>query len=154
MFPNDADVRAYVIADVFTSTPLEGNQLAVFTDGAGLTSERMQRVARELNLSETVFVLPAEQGGDARIRIFTPSNELPFAGHPVLGSAFVIGTRASGRMIGEYAGLQSGLDKDGNLVPTADFRAVYSSLVEQWFGVDAKQVLPDAKTIGRVQLLR
>src|SRR2546422_3139693 len=95
MFPNDADVRAYVIADVFTSTPLEGNQLAVFTDGAGLTSERMQRVARELNLSETVFVLPAEQGGDARIRIFTPSNELPFAGHPVLGSAFVIGGKMS-----------------------------------------------------------
>src|SRR3989442_15897193 len=91
MFPNDADVRAYVIADVFTSTPLEGNQLAVFTDGAGLTSERMQRVARELNLSETVFVLPAEQNGDARIRIFTPATELPFAGHPVLGTAFVVG---------------------------------------------------------------
>lgn len=84
-------LRRYVIADVFTNTPLEGNQLAVFTDGDGLPTEQMQRVARELNLSETVFVLPAEQGGDARIRIFTPANELPFAGHPVLGSAFVIG---------------------------------------------------------------
>jgi uncharacterized protein (DUF1501 family) len=74
--------------------------------------------------------------------------------HGAAGTAFLIGTRASGKMIGEYAGLQSGLDKDGNLVPTSDFRAVYSSLVEQWFGVDATQVLPDARTIGRVQLVR
>jgi trans-2,3-dihydro-3-hydroxyanthranilate isomerase len=86
-----ANARSYVIADVFTATPLEGNQLAVFTDGRGLASEHMQRIARELNLSETVFVLPAEAEGDARIRIFTPVRELPFAGHPVLGSAFVIG---------------------------------------------------------------
>jgi trans-2,3-dihydro-3-hydroxyanthranilate isomerase len=88
-----------VIADVFTSTPLEGNQLAVFTDGDGLPADRMQKIARELNLSETVFVLPAEQGGDARIRIFTPTNELPFAGHPVLGSAFVIGERLSNPVV-------------------------------------------------------
>ncbi len=81
----------YVLVDVFTNKPLEGNQLAVFTDARGITSEQMQRLAREMNLSESVFVLPAEQGGDARIRIFTPANELPFAGHPVLGSAFVIG---------------------------------------------------------------
>ncbi|MGH8934028.1 MAG: PhzF family phenazine biosynthesis protein [Egibacteraceae bacterium] len=81
----------YVVVDVFTDTPLEGNPLAVFTDGRGLSGERMQQAARELNLSETVFFLPAEQGGDVRIRIFTPTNELPFAGHPVLGSAFVLG---------------------------------------------------------------
>lgn len=86
-----ASTRRYVIADVFTSTPLEGNQLAVFTDGEGIPAERMQKIARELNLSETVFVLPAESGGDVRLRIFTPVAELPFAGHPVLGSAFVIG---------------------------------------------------------------
>jgi trans-2,3-dihydro-3-hydroxyanthranilate isomerase len=85
------DTRSYVVADVFSDTPLEGNQLAVFTDGAGIDSVRMQRIARELNLSETVFVLPAEDGGDARIRIFTPTSELPFAGHPVLGTAFVLG---------------------------------------------------------------
>ena len=77
--------------DVFTDTPLEGNQLGVFTYARNLSSEQMQRLARELNFSETVFVLSPEQGGDARIRIFTPGNELPFAGHPVLGSAFVIG---------------------------------------------------------------
>ena len=80
----------YVVADVFTDTPLAGNPVAVFTDARGLDADEMQRLARELNLSETVFVLPAEQGGHARIRIFTPALELPFAGHPVLGSAFVL----------------------------------------------------------------
>ncbi|MDX6369931.1 MAG: trans-2,3-dihydro-3-hydroxyanthranilate isomerase [Gaiellaceae bacterium] len=81
----------YVIADVFTDEPLAGNGLAVFTDGRGVDDETMQRLAREMNLSETVFVLPPEAGGHARIRIFTPVAELPFAGHPVLGSAFVLG---------------------------------------------------------------
>ena len=80
----------YVIADVFTDTPLQGNGLAVFTDGTAFDERMMARLARELNLSETVFVLPARQGGDAWIRIFTPGIELPFAGHPVLGSAFVL----------------------------------------------------------------
>ena len=82
----------YVIVDVFTDTPLEGNALAVFTDGRDFTSEEMQAVAREMNLSETVFVLPpSSEDADVRIRIFTPANELPFAGHPTLGSAFVLG---------------------------------------------------------------
>ena len=80
----------YVVADVFTDTPLEGNPVAVFTDGRGLSDEEMQRLARELNLSESVFVLPSELDAHARIRIFTPSAELPFAGHPTLGSAFVL----------------------------------------------------------------
>ena len=80
----------YVVADVFTDTPLEGNPVAVFTDGRGLSDEEMQRLARELNLSESVFVLPSEADAHARIRIFTPSAELPFAGHPTLGSAFVL----------------------------------------------------------------
>src|SRR5690349_7103562 len=76
--------------DVFTDRALEGNQLAVFTEARGLSAEQMQRLAREMNLSESVFVLPAERGSDARIRIFTPANELLFAGHPVLGTSFVI----------------------------------------------------------------
>jgi trans-2,3-dihydro-3-hydroxyanthranilate isomerase len=80
----------YVVADVFTDRPLTGNQLAVFTDARGIPDEQMQDLAREMNFAETVFVLPAEQGGHARIRIFTPAAELPFAGHPVLGSAFVL----------------------------------------------------------------
>ena len=79
----------YVLLDVFTDTPLEGNQLAVFTDARGISAEDMQRLARELKLSETVFVLAPEQDGDVAIRIFTPAAELPFAGHPVLGAAIV-----------------------------------------------------------------
>jgi trans-2,3-dihydro-3-hydroxyanthranilate isomerase len=80
----------YVVCDVFTDTPLTGNQLAVFTDGRQVDDATMQNLAREMNLSESVFVLPAEAGGHARIRIFTPVAELPFAGHPTLGSAFVL----------------------------------------------------------------
>jgi trans-2,3-dihydro-3-hydroxyanthranilate isomerase len=87
-------VREYVIADVFTSVPLEGNPVAVFCDGDGLSAELMQRTARELNLSETVFVLASDSADEhARVRIFTPSIELPFAGHPVLGTAFVLADR-------------------------------------------------------------
>lgn len=82
----------YVVLDVFTETPLQGNQLAVFPDARELDAQLMQPLARELNLSETVFVLAPERGGDARIRIFTPAAELPFAGHPVLGAAIVVGT--------------------------------------------------------------
>jgi trans-2,3-dihydro-3-hydroxyanthranilate isomerase len=82
----------YVLCDVFTDVPLAGNQLAVFTDARDLSSEEMQDIAREMNLSETVFVLsPTEPDADVRIRIFTPANELPFAGHPTLGAAFVLG---------------------------------------------------------------
>ena len=80
----------YVIADVFTDTPLAGNAVAVFTDGSGVETDRMQKLARETNLSETVFVLAPESGGHARIRIFTPVQEIPFAGHPTLGTAFVL----------------------------------------------------------------
>jgi trans-2,3-dihydro-3-hydroxyanthranilate isomerase len=87
-------VHAYTIVDVFTDTPLQGNPAAVFSDGEGIGADVMQRTARELNLSETVFVLDAagEPDVDARVRIFTPTAELPFAGHPVLGTAFVLAT--------------------------------------------------------------
>jgi trans-2,3-dihydro-3-hydroxyanthranilate isomerase len=80
----------YVIADVFTDKKLAGNALAVFTDARGVDDATMQALAREMNLSETVFVLPPAQGGNASIRIFTPAREVPFAGHPVLGAAFVL----------------------------------------------------------------
>jgi trans-2,3-dihydro-3-hydroxyanthranilate isomerase len=80
----------YVVADVFTDTALAGNQLAVFTDGRDVDDELMQKLAKEINFSETVFVLPPENGGHARLRIFTPATELQFAGHPILGSAFVL----------------------------------------------------------------
>src|ERR1700733_12523672 len=82
----------YVIADVFTDTPLAGNQLAVFTDARDLDPLTMQALAKEMNFSETVFVLPPQAAdADVRIRIFTPVGELPFAGHPTLGAAFVLG---------------------------------------------------------------
>jgi trans-2,3-dihydro-3-hydroxyanthranilate isomerase len=80
----------YVVVDVFTDTPLTGNQLAVFTDARDLDADTMQRLAREMNFAESVFVLPKEGDGHVRIRIFTPANELPFAGHPVLGTAFAL----------------------------------------------------------------
>jgi trans-2,3-dihydro-3-hydroxyanthranilate isomerase len=82
----------YVFADVFTDVPLTGNQLAVFTDARGIDDETMQALAVEIGFSETVFVLPAESGGTARIRIFNPRSEMPFAGHPTLGAAFVLGS--------------------------------------------------------------
>ena len=80
----------YVVADVFTDTPLQGNQVAVFTDAREIPEELLQPLAREMNYSETVFVLPKEGEGHARIRIFTPTVEIPFAGHPTLGTAFVL----------------------------------------------------------------
>jgi trans-2,3-dihydro-3-hydroxyanthranilate isomerase len=83
----------YVLCDVFTDRPLTGNGLAVFTDARGIPEESLQPLARELNLSETVYVYPADEGSEAhvRVRIFTPRSELDFAGHPVLGTAFVLG---------------------------------------------------------------
>jgi trans-2,3-dihydro-3-hydroxyanthranilate isomerase len=80
----------YVVADVFTDTPLAGNQLGVFTDARDIPEGLMQRLAKELNFSETAFVLPKEGDGHVRIRIFTPEREVPFAGHPTLGCAFVL----------------------------------------------------------------
>jgi trans-2,3-dihydro-3-hydroxyanthranilate isomerase len=80
----------YVVADVFTSEPLQGNAVAVFTDARDIREAQLQPLARELNLSETVFVYPPAADGHARIRIFTPVVELRFAGHPTLGTAFVL----------------------------------------------------------------
>jgi trans-2,3-dihydro-3-hydroxyanthranilate isomerase len=120
-------VRPYVILDVFTDVPLEGNQLAVFTDGRGLGAQRMQRAARELNLSETVFVLPADDGeADARVRIFTPAVELPFAGHPVLGTAFVLGER-DGR---EAVRLQTGSGPVEVTLQRTDDRITFGEMVQ------------------------
>jgi trans-2,3-dihydro-3-hydroxyanthranilate isomerase len=92
-------MHRYVVVDVFTDTALNGNPAAIVTDARDIPADRMQRIAREFNLSETVFVLPAEDGGDAQVRIFTPSVELPFAGHPVLGAAVVLGDAASAQTI-------------------------------------------------------
>src|SRR5580658_391007 len=81
----------YVVADVFSTEPLAGNPLAVFPDAAEIDETTMQKIARELNLAETAFVLPATRKDcAARIRIFTPTKEMAFAGHPTVGAAFVL----------------------------------------------------------------
>jgi len=91
-----ASVRhlSIVQVDVFTDRPLTGNSLAVFLDGRGLSTEQMQALALEMNLSETTFVLPGDAAAahtrSVRVRIFTVQEELPFAGHPTLGTAFVL----------------------------------------------------------------
>lgn len=83
--------RRYVIADVFTDTPFLGNPVAVVLDAEGMSSEQMQRIAVEFGYSETTFVLPPENTDNtARVRIFTPSREIPFAGHPNVGTAYVM----------------------------------------------------------------
>jgi trans-2,3-dihydro-3-hydroxyanthranilate isomerase len=85
-----ADRYRYVLCDVFTNEAFTGNQLAVFTDARGIPEHQLQRLAKELNLSETTFVYPPKADGHVFMRIFTPAAELPFAGHPTLGTAFVL----------------------------------------------------------------
>ncbi|MFE7313769.1 PhzF family phenazine biosynthesis protein [Streptomyces sp. NPDC057555] len=86
----------YTVVDCFTENPLSGNPVAVVLGAEDLTADRMQAIAKELNLSETTFVLPAREGGDHHIRVFTPVNELPFAGHPLLGTAIALGDTVDG----------------------------------------------------------
>src|SRR4051812_20762873 len=89
----------YVIADVFTNQPMQGNQLAVFSDARSLSDAEMQSIAKEMNLSETTFIFPRdaamERERGVRVRIFTTDEELPFAGHPTLGTATYLRSVAS-----------------------------------------------------------
>src|ERR671936_2567681 len=97
---------AFVQVDVFTDRVFGGNPLAVFLDGRGLSDGEMQAIAREMNLSETTFVLPATRADcAARVRIFTPASEIPFAGHPTVGTAWVLATRG-GLGAGAHAALE------------------------------------------------
>ena len=82
----------FLTCDVFTDRRFGGNQLAVFPDASGLSDGVMQQIAREFNFSETTFVLPSTTGCTRRVRIFTPTAEIPFAGHPNVGTAFVLAT--------------------------------------------------------------
>jgi trans-2,3-dihydro-3-hydroxyanthranilate isomerase len=146
---NTANAGApYVVVDVFTDTPLEGNQLAVFPDASDYPTDHMQRLAREMNFSETVFVLPADGDGDARVRIFTPRHELPFAGHPVLGCAFVLG-EASGR---DTVALETGL----GVIPVALERDVgrvafgrMQQVIPRWSAYDRQHDLLTALGVER-----
>jgi len=122
----------YETVDVFTNQPLAGNPLAVFSDGRGIAADEMQRIATEFNYSEITFVLPpADQANSAQVRIFTPKSELPFAGHPNVGTAFVLGRRGEilGRPVGETMRFEEGaglvevkLQRDGEAVVGASFK--------------------------------
>jgi trans-2,3-dihydro-3-hydroxyanthranilate isomerase len=123
--------RPYTVLDVFTGTPLQGNPLAVFTDASGLSDTVMQRTARELNLSETVFMFGPSQDCDTAIRIFTPAAEVPFAGHPVLGTAFLVAQREGIDRVrlGTGAGvLTVELQRDGDEVAFGEMSAPIPSV--------------------------
>ncbi len=105
----------YYICDVFTSTRFGGNQLAVLPEAQGLTDRQMQQITREFNFSESTFVLPAEQGHTRRVRIFTPATEIPFAGHPNVGTAFALATSGA---LGEIdGGVTVTFEEKAGLVP-------------------------------------
>jgi trans-2,3-dihydro-3-hydroxyanthranilate isomerase len=115
--------REFLIADVFTGNPLEGNQLGIFPDGRGLSGDLMLKATREMNFAETVFFLPPEDPGeaDAHVRIFTPGAEIPFAGHPTLGSAWVLGDILGKDVVTIKTGVglvRVELDRDGENVIT------------------------------------
>ena len=113
----------FVQVDVFTSVPLEGNQLAVFADGRSLTDAEMQALAKEMNLSETTFILPREAAIErergVRVRIFTVDEELPFAGHPTLGTAMVLRDNAlrNNALGGNSAAEEVALDLNVGRIP-------------------------------------
>lgn len=117
----------FVIADVFTDTPFGGNQLAVFPDARGLSEQQMQDLAREFGFSETTFAFPPENPDHTRrLRIFTPSNELPFAGHPTVGTASVL---AAGGFV-EMTASETTLILEENVGPIAvQINGTYSRLI-------------------------
>jgi trans-2,3-dihydro-3-hydroxyanthranilate isomerase len=121
----------FFTADVFTDHVFGGNQLAVFPHAQGLDDQTMQRIAREFNLSETVFVFPPQTaGGTRRLRIFTPGRELPFAGHPTVGSAFVLAAIGEVKLAGEETRIifEEGVGPVGVMVRAKNGQPVFSQL--------------------------
>ncbi|MET0620978.1 MAG: PhzF family phenazine biosynthesis protein [Thermoanaerobaculia bacterium] len=107
----------FVFVDVFTDRLFGGNPLAVLPDARGLSSRRMQQIAREFNFSESTFVLPAEAGHTRRVRIFTPTKEIPFAGHPNVGTAFALA--ATGELGNRGDSFEVTFEEMAGLVPVA-----------------------------------
>jgi trans-2,3-dihydro-3-hydroxyanthranilate isomerase len=105
----------FLVCDVFTDALFGGNPLAVLPDASGLSPRRMQQVAREFNFSESTFVLPAERGQTRRVRIFTPTMEVPFAGHPNVGTAFALA--ATGQLGPLDGGLDIAFEEAAGIVP-------------------------------------
>ena len=146
-----AELHPYFVCDVFTYTPLQGNQLGVFVDGRPFDAAEMQRLAREMNFAETVFLLPPTKGGDVSLRIFTPVAELPFAGHPVLGTAFVVG----GALGADAVTLETGaglvpitLKRDGDRVVFGWMRQP----IPAWEPFERERELLDALGVASSQL--
>ena len=111
----------YYICDVFTETRFGGNPLAVLSEAVGLSTQQMQQIAREFNFSETTFVFPAKAGNTRHVRIFTPAREIPFAGHPNVGTAFVLAST------GEFGEIKSSLtvtfEEESGLVSVAIYES-------------------------------
>lgn len=142
-------VRDFLIADVFTDTPLEGSQLGIVPDGRWLSDELMLKVAGEINHPETAFFLPPEEpGADARVRIFTPGGELPFAGHSTLGSGWVLGAMLGKRtvMLQLGAGLVPvELEQEGDDIIFGRM----SQPIPSWGGYDRSAVFLALGTTGK-----
>ena len=133
----------YFTCDVFTDTRFGGNQLAVLPEAEGLSDEQMQQIAREFNFSETTFVLPPEAGHARRVRIFTPPREVPFAGHPNIGTAFVLAT------MGAFGALEAPtsitFEEQAGLVPIAIHKRQGARI---WCELAAPQGLVLGKTVS------
>jgi len=132
----------YYICDVFTETRFGGNPLAILPNAEGLSSEQMQKIATEFNFSESTFVFPAEQGHTRKVRIFTPTIEVPFAGHPNVGTAFTLAT------IGEFGDLADTteivFEEKAGLVPITIRNEVGKAI---WSELKAPETLSIGKTV-------
>ncbi|HLX18962.1 MAG TPA: PhzF family phenazine biosynthesis protein [Gaiellaceae bacterium] len=146
-----SELHPYFVCDVFTSEPLQGNQLGVFVDGRPFTTEQMQRLARELNIAETVFLCPPREGGDVCVRIFTPGSELSFAGSPVLGTAFVVGA-ALGK---DAVTLETGAGPVPVQLEQSEGHAIFGRMqqpVPTWEWFERERELLDALDVTESQL--
>jgi len=133
----------YFTCDVFTDTRFGGNQLAVLPEAEGLSDEQMQQIAREFNYSETTFVLPPQAGHDRRVRIFTPPREVPFAGHPNVGTAFVLATMGAFGPLDGPASVT--FEEPAGLVPIAVHKRGGGRI---WCELTAPQGLTLGKTVS------
>jgi len=132
----------YYLCDVFTDRRFGGNQLAVLPEAAGLSDEQMQQITREFNFSETTFVLPPEHGQTRRVRIFTPAREIPFAGHPNIGTAFAL---ASAGEFGEIeTSIEVTFEEQAGPVPVAIQRRAGGSI---WCELEAPEQLSLGETV-------
>ncbi len=132
----------YYTCDVFSNKPFGGNQLAVITDARGLTDKQMQQIAREFNYSESTFIFPPEKGNTKKVRIFTPATEVPFAGHPNIGTAFVLATIGE---LGEFEKTDIVFEEKAGLVPITVEKQKDGKI---WCELKAPQKLSRGETVS------